>query len=144
MIMQKEIAEFIESNRIAAISCAARDSSPYIFHCFYAFDLKNKLFFFKSAHSTFHSSLLNDNPRTAGSILPEKVNLLALKGIQFTGVILGHDLPESINPAHFYHKKFPFAIAKPGKVWCSRLDKIKMTDNTRAFGAKLKWERTES
>jgi len=136
--MKKEISDFIKKNKIAAVSCAGLDVSPYVFHCFYAFDLKNKFLFFKSSPNSFHSSILNDNPKTAGSILPEKINLLALKGIQFTGIILNDG---DIDSEYFYHKKFPFAIAKPGKVWCIQLEMIKMTDNTRAFGTKLKWER---
>lgn len=139
--MEKEIADFIKQYKIAAISCSGLDASPYIFHCFYAFDLKNQLLFFKSSLGSFHSSLLAENSKIAGSVLPDKINLLALKGIQFTGTILYQDFPQNIIPERFYHKKFPFALAKPGKVWCIRLDMIKMTNNTRAFGAKLQWSR---
>lgn len=139
--MEKEIADFIKKHKIAAVSCAGADASPYIFHCFYAFDPKRQLLFFKSSPDSFHSSLLAENPKTAGSILPDKINLLSLKGIQFTGTILYTNFPADIDPEKFYHKKFPFAIAKPGKVWCISLDNVKMTDNTRVFGAKLRWER---
>lgn len=139
--MEKEIADFIKKYRIATISCAGLDASPYVFHSFYAFDLKNQLLIFKSSQNSFHASLLAENPKVAGSILPDRINLLALKGIQFTGRILYQDLPQNINPESFYHKKFPFAIAKPGKVWCIQVDMIKMTNNTPAFGSKLKWER---
>jgi uncharacterized protein YhbP (UPF0306 family) len=40
-------------------------------------------------------------------------------------------------------QKIPFALAKPGDVWCIQLEMIKMTDNTQVFGKKLMWNKAE-
>ena len=139
--MEKTISDFIKANRIASISCIDEENKPYCFHCFYAFDEKNHLLFFKSSISSLHSKLLTENSNIAGSILPEKHDFLALKGIQLTGRVLNEPDLMQINPEIFYHKVFPLAFAKPGKVWCIDLLKIKMSDNTNIFGKKLFWEK---
>ncbi|UEG49195.1 hypothetical protein LK994_11190 [Ferruginibacter lapsinanis] len=141
--MQEGIINFIKENKIATICCTDKDNTPYCFHCFYAFDERNHLLFFKSSSQTLHSTLLAENPIIAGSILPDKNELLSLKGIQLTGKVLYGGFPEYIKPETFYHKKFPFALAKPGDVWCIELTMVKMTDNTNIFGKKLKWEKYE-
>ncbi|MBC7913132.1 MAG: pyridoxamine 5'-phosphate oxidase family protein [Pyrinomonadaceae bacterium] len=141
--MKKEIIQFIKENKIASISCVDRDHKPYCFHCFYVFDEINNLLFFKSSLSTHHSKLLSNNPNIAGSILPDKMDFMALKGIQFTGTIIQSNFPHHINPELYYHKKLPLALAKPGHVWFAQLEMVKMSDNTNIFGKKLKWERSE-
>ena len=141
MNLDRTIEYFIKENKIASICCVDEQNKPHCFHCFYAFDEKNCLLFFKSSISSLHSKLFAENSNIAGSILPEKHNFLALKGIQLTGEILGEFSSRQINPDAFYHNKFPLALAKPGKVWCIELLKIKMTDNTNFFGKKLSWER---
>lgn len=141
--MQKGIIDFIKENKIATICCTDGDSTPHCFHCFYVLDEDNHLLFFKSSSQTKHSKLLANNPNIAGSILPDKIDLLSLKGIQFSGKIIYSEFPNNIKPDTFYHKKMPFALAKPGHVWCIELTKIKMTDNTKIFGKKLRWEKYE-
>ena len=141
--MKAEIINFIKENKVATICCTDGNSMPYCFQCFYAFDEKNYLLFFKSSLTTFHSKLMTENPAIAGTVQTEKVDLLTLKGIQFTGTTLEEVFPDNINPSHFYHKKFPFAIAKSGKVWCIKLEMVKMTDNTNILGKKLRWERSD-
>lgn len=137
--MQKEITNFIKENRIATICCIDDNNKPYCFHCFYAFDEKNHLLIFKSSSGSSHSQFLAENRNISGSILPEKPEFLAMKGIQLTGTILYKDLQGQINPAVYYHKKFPLALAKSGNVWCVELERVKMTDNTTIFGKKLNW-----
>lgn len=139
--MRKEITQFIKEHKIATICCTDSDNDPYCFHCFYAFDEKNYLLFFKSSLQTHHSKLLLKNPQIAGSILPEKIELMALKGIQLCGKVLYDGFPAHIVPDVYYHKKFPFALVKPGHVWCVELERIKMTDNTHVFGGKLNWDK---
>lgn len=139
--MEKKITDFIRENKIAAICCTDDDNIPYCFHCFYAFDEKNCLLFFKSSSQTFHSKLLSKNPQIAGSILPEKIEMIALKGVQLLGTVLYKGIPDQINPGAFYHKRFPLALVKPGDVWCIQLEMIKMTDNSLLFGKKLLWNK---
>ena len=140
--MKTEIVNFIKENKVATVCCTDESNAPYCFQCFYAFDDKNYLLFFKSSPSTLHGRLLANRPVVAGTVQTEKVELLTLKGIQFTGSVIEGDFPDNINPNSFYHKKFPFAIAKPGKVYCIKLEMVKMTDNTNILGKKVRWERT--
>ena len=139
--MKKEISDFIKGNKIASIACADSSGRPYCFHCFYVFDEVNCVLFFKSSLNTHHSKLLANNPYVAGSILPSRIDFLALKGVQFTGTIIKDTIPGNINPELFYHKKLPLSLAKPGHVWFLQLEMIKMSDSTNLFGKKLRWER---
>jgi uncharacterized protein YhbP (UPF0306 family) len=139
--MDKYIINFINENKIASICCNDEKNNPHCFHCFYAFDEKNYLLFFKSSISTLHSVLLSEGSIIAGSILPEKINYLALRGIQLRGRIICDISALKMDPDTFYHTKNPIALAKAGKVWCIELLKVKMSDNTRFFGSKLNWER---
>lgn len=140
--MDSEIIDFIKENKVAAFCCSDTHNKPYCFHSFYAFDEKKYRLLFKSSSQTFHSKILSQNPYIAGSILPGKIELLALKGIQLSGIILSSIESDGINPTSYYHKKFPFALAKPGDVWCIQLLEIKMTDNSHVFGKKYTWKRT--
>lgn len=136
------ITNFISANKIAAV-CCTDGNIPYCFHCFYVFDPDNFLLFFKSSDETWHSKLLAENAAVAGSILPQKLELLALKGIQFTGTVLYNGIPDQIKPETFYHKRLPLGLAKPGHVFCIQLESIKMTDNSLVFGKKLLWNITQ-
>ena len=139
--MKKRIADFIKDNKVLTLSCLDEHNKPYCFHCFYAFDEENYLLFFKSSTQAFHSSLLAQNPQVAGGILPDNIEYLALKGVQLTAKVLYNDIPCGIHADDFYHKKFPFALARPGHVWCLQLESVKMTDNTHVFGKKLIWNK---
>jgi len=97
-VTEKRIVDFIPGNKIVTICCTDGNNRPYCFHCFYAFDEKNCLLFFKSSSQTFHAKLLSKNANIAGSILTEKMELLALKGIQLTGTVLYNEIPGYINP----------------------------------------------
>ncbi|MGZ3971746.1 MAG: pyridoxamine 5'-phosphate oxidase family protein [Mucilaginibacter sp.] len=141
--MEKRIADFINENKTATICCTDGNNMPYCFHCFYAFDEVNGLLFFKSSADTYHIKLISVNGNIAGSILPEKQEFFALKGVQLTGSVLYGDIPGHHKPETFYHKRFPFALAMPGDVWCIQLEMVKMTDNSRVFGKKLIWKKDE-
>jgi len=143
MAYEKEISLFIKENKIASIACIDENNNPYCFNCFYVFDEMNFLLFFKSSLETYHSRSLSKRQNVAGSILPDKINLVALKGIQFTGTIITDNFPGNINPDSFFHKRLPLALVKPGHVWCIQLEMVKMTDNTNIFGKKLKWQKAE-
>jgi uncharacterized protein YhbP (UPF0306 family) len=138
--MEKELIKFIKENKIATIACSTLDGFPYCFHCFYVFDEENHLLFFKSSSGTHHVDLLKNNYHVAGSILPAKASSYILKGIQFTGSIISQSFPNDIDPEKIYHHKLPVALTKAGHVYCIRLERVKMTDNTNIFGKKLKWE----
>jgi len=75
----------------------------------------------------------------AGTIQQDKINPLAIKGIQFTGRILNPSTEACSDAETIYHKRFPFALTMPGEIWTLQPDTIKMTDNTLSFGKKLHW-----
>jgi uncharacterized protein len=98
------------------------------------------LLYFKSGSSAHHSQILLQNPVVAGTIQADKLNTLAIKGIQFNGRIL-HPKNELCSQADsVYHKRFPFALAMAGEIWTLQPEVIKMTDNTLSFGKKLHWQ----
>lgn len=139
--MKKELINFIIENRVATICCLDGSGKPYCFNCFYVFEPIEKLILFKSSEKTFHGQCLKMNAEISGTILPSKSNMLALKGLQFSGNMLYDDFPMETSPSKFYHQYNPLALAKEGAVWCIQLTKAKMTDSTRVFGEKLVWDR---
>jgi len=137
--MNERIADFITHQRVATVCCVDEENKPHCFSCFYAFDNERQLLYFKSGSSAHHSQILFQNSVVAGAIQQDKVNSLAIKGIQFTGRIL-HPKNELCSQAEsVYHKRFPFALAMPGEIWTLQPETIKMTDNTLSFGKKLHW-----
>jgi uncharacterized protein len=138
-VMNERIVDFITHQRVASVCCVDEENKPYCFSCFYAFDAERDLLYFKSGSSAHHSQILLQNPVVAGTIQADKLNTLAIKGIQFTGRIL-HPKNDLCSQAEsVYHKRFPFALAMPGEIWTLQPETIKMTDNTLSFGKKLHW-----
>lgn len=141
--MNKHIAEFIVKQTCASICCTDELGNPYCFSCFYVLNSGDGLLYFKSSAGSKHAGMLQQNPNIAGTILPDKLNKLMVKGIQFEGRMLKADHPLTIAaPAHYY-KKNPAALAIPGELWVIELLHIKMTDSTMGFGKKIIWERAE-
>jgi len=139
--METEMAQFISENKIATICCLDSENRPHCFNCFYAEDLKDHLLFFKSSGDTLHSRLLLESPYIAGTILPEKTEMLSLKGIQLTGTVLYPGNSGYINGNYIYHLRFPFAKMMPGEIWCIQLSTVKMTGSRNIFRKKLKWSK---
>ncbi len=138
--MDNLIIDFLEGQKLASICCIDEHGHPQCFTCFYAFDKKRKLLYFKTSVSTLHFGLLKNNPVVAGTIQADQFNPLALKGIQFTGKAFnGSDEPHK-GGGGFYHRKYPFALAVPGEMWTVHLDFIKLTDNSLGFGKKITWK----
>ena len=141
--MNERIVDFITHQRVATICCIDEDNCPYCFSCFYAFDIERELLYFKSSSDAHHSQIFKQNPIVAGTIQPDKLNPLAIKGIQFTGQML-HPKNEFCSKAEaIYHQRYPFALAMPGAMWTLQLETIKMTDNTLSIGKKLHWRLNE-
>ena len=138
--MDERIIEFIKAQKVASIACVDQQGNPYCFSCFFAFDDKKNLLYFKSSASAHHSQLLIQFASVAGTINPDKLNTLAIKGIQFTGVLLDKEDILCKHAGSAYHMEYPFALAMPGVVWTIQLLSVKYTDNTLGFGKKLTWE----
>jgi uncharacterized protein len=142
--MDERIVHFIDDQKVASVCCIDSEGRPYCFSCFYVFDKKKNLLYFKSSVNAHHTGLLIQNPDVAGAIQPDKLNPLAIKGIQFTGRILNAEDDLCSDATIVYHKRYPFALAMPGEVWTIQLQVIKMTDNTLRFGKKINWQLYET
>lgn len=140
--MNERIIEFIQQQTCATICCIAENGEPHCFSAFYALDARKALLHYKSSADTRHSRILSANAWVAGTILPDKLQKLAVQGIQFNGVLLPKEHKEAENAEFIYHKRYPFATAIEGDVRTLQLTEIKMTDGTLVFGEKIKWKRT--
>jgi uncharacterized protein len=141
--MNENIIKFIEKQKVATVCCVDDENNPYCFSCFYVFDKSAHYLYFKTSPSSHHSSLLEKNPAVAGTIQPDKLNPLAIKGIQFLGKILDADVVSLSTAKAFYHYRFPFAVVMPGDVKIIELIEIKMTDNSAGFGKKILWKKDD-
>lgn len=139
--MKDPIDTYISQQTAATICCIDEKGSPYCFSCFYAYDSKEHLLYYKSSGDTHHSILLLKNPQVAGTILPDKLQKLLVKGLQFEGTLLAGDDPLTQHAATQYYLKHPMAMAVPGTIWTIRIDNIKMTDSSLSFGKKIHWQR---
>lgn len=141
--MNKNIALFLEQQTCANICCVDEAYHPYCFSCYYAFQRETGILFFKSSSNSHHALLMKNNPHIAGTVLPDKLSKLLVKGIQFEGMVLDiHDILMKDALSH-YLKQHPLAIAIPGEIWGIQINSIKMTDSTLGFGKKITWNRME-
>lgn len=137
------ISLFLEKQTCASVCCIDEQGSPYCFSCFYVFNGGEGILYFKSSVSAHHSSILLKNSAVAGTVLPDKLNTLQVKGIQFEGEVLPADHLLAKKAAASYYKKNPAAVVIPGEIWTIRINHIKFTDNTLGFGTKISWYREE-
>lgn len=138
--MDSSIAEFIASCKVATI-CAMDGEQPYCFNCYYSFIEADALLIYKSSYATHHEKLIEQNPKVAGTIIPEQIDLTTLRGIQFEGIVLKDSYDIMMKASSAYYLKFPFAMAVPGKIYALAISKIKFTDNSKGFGFKQHWEK---
>lgn len=139
--MNDRIVKFIREQTCASVCCADLQGSPYCFSCVYAYDSEENFLYYKSSAGTRHSEILLHHPAVAGTILPDKLNMLHIKGIQFEGIVLPAGHPSAKNASARFHKKHPLALAQPGSIWTIQLNSIKFTDNSLGFGKKTTWDR---
>jgi len=139
--MKDPINDFILQQTAASICCIDTNCMPYCFSCFYAYDSKEHLLYYKSAKDTCHSIRLKDKLQVAGTILPDKLQKMLVKGIQFEGALISEEDPLARHAATQYYLKNPMAVAIPGFIWTIRIDNIKMTDSSLGFGKKITWSR---
>ena len=141
--MNDKILAFLKKQTAASICFVNEINEPCSFSCFYAFNSTENLLYFKSTASAYHSKILLQNPKVSGTIMPDKLNKLAIKGIQFTGVVLKESDPLCTDAFKIYHSKFPMALAIPGEVRTIQLNQLKMTDNVPGIFKKHSWQREE-
>ncbi len=141
--MNENITQFLQTQTCATICCMDEDNAPYCFSCFYAFNDYHGLLYFKSSADSNHSLMLKKNPFIAGTVLPDKLNKIIVKGIQFEGVVLDGADPLMEQALGHYLRRHPIAMAIPGEIWGIQINHIKMTDSTLGFGKKIAWYRDE-
>lgn len=141
--MEQRIQDFIREQHIATICCINQAHHPYCFNCMYVFNEVKGLLYFKSGSGTHHAKLIKENPMLSGTVLPDQINLLAVKGIQFSGHLLSGD--EDINKEAYriYHKRLPLAFVRPGEIFVVAIDAIKMMDSHHGIAKKYIWQRAE-
>lgn len=142
-VMNETIIHFLQQQTCATICCNDDQSNPYCFSCYYVFNPRNVLLYFKSSDGAHHSALLANNPLVAGTILPDKLNKLIVRGIQLQGEVLEQSHPMAKDASASYHKQNLMALAIKGNVITIRLNTLKMTDSRLGFGKKIAWERNE-
>lgn len=140
--MNEPINLFVEKQKCASICCVDGAGNPNCFSCFYAFNLREGLLYFKSSLDSFHMKILMLKSILSGTILPDKLHVLAVKGIQFRGILLPRQHRLTQDASKHYYKRYPIALAIPGEVWTIQLNSIKMTDSSKGFGKKIQWERS--
>lgn len=141
--MNENIIKFISQQTCATMCCVDAANRPYSFSCFYAFNEKEGLLYYKSSLETKHSQIILEHPFVAGTILPDKLNKLRIRGLQFEGEVLPITHPEAKEAATIYYKAHPLAVAINGEIWTIRISSIKYTDSSFGFGKKIKWIREE-
>lgn len=141
--MEKNIIQFINKQTCAGICCIDDQGKPYCFSCFYVFNSEEGLLYFKSSSNARHSAILLKNQWVAGTIQPDKLNVLLIKGIQFEGTVLPADHYFTKNVAGLYYKRYPAGLTVPGEIWVVQVERIKMTDSSFGFGKKIIWKRNK-
>ena len=139
----KRIWRFINECEVLTLATSYRDH-PYCTPCFYAFDETDQLLIFKSNDETKHVQDLLKNPTVAGSILPKKLTIGQVKGIQFTGMVKRVQQGLCTDPLKLeqtYYGRFPIARTVDGELWYITLETAKLTDSKLGFGKKLNWSR---
>ena len=139
--MITKIADFLENQTAASICCVNEINEPYSYSCFYVYNRKENLLYYKSSTTTYHSKIVLKNPKVAGTIMPDKLNKFFIKGVQFTGEVLAANHPLCKEAGSKYHFKMPMAAAIPGEVWTIQLNQLKMSLNNLGVVQKLSWQR---
>ncbi len=142
--IQQHIANFIAQQSLASICCMGPEGDLHCFTCYFAYNEKEQVLLFKTSDDSLHMQYLLQNPSLAGTILPDKLNKMISKGIQFNGRLLSTSHSQANDAARQYHRKYPFALTMKGTVYSIRLNRLKMTDNTFGIGTKLIWDRMHS
>ena len=131
--------KYLTDNKIATVCFVDENHKPYCINCFYAFDTQNYCLIMKSSKGTHHENMMKDSAAVSGTILPETIDTIQLKGMQFTGHLMSQEAIENLHLKSRYLKKFPMSLAIKGYIWAVKLEFLKHTDNTFGFGNKKIW-----
>ena len=140
---EEKIWAFIRQQTVLNLA-TTKDGVPWVASCFFALELGHKLLVFKSDKTSRHIEEALSNIEVAGSILPDKLKVGKVRGIQFQGEFQTDGGEILATAKEKYYKKYPYARAVPGDIWTIKLTYVKYTDNTLGFGKKLIWEAERS
>lgn len=138
--IQDNIKSFLHANKIATVCFVDDNNKPYCINCFYVFDEEHNILIFKSSAGSTHQGLIKPAAFISGTILPDSVDALNIKGIQFIGKLVDPKEIDTLKLSSKYMKKYPMSIAIVGYTWATKLDFLKFTDNTLGFGTKTVWK----
>ena len=137
---EKRIWSFINSQTVMNMATSS-EGIPWSASCFFALEKTHKLLVFKSDKESRHMREAVTQGIVAGTILPDKLKIGKVKGIQFQGKMLSDNGDILAAAQKKYYKKYPYAKVVPGDIWMIELSLAKLTDNTLGFGKKLIWKR---
>ena len=137
--MHETLINFLKEQTCATICCKDDAGNPYCFNCYYLFGKDNALLYFKTSKDSNHYLFLQNNPIIGGTILPDKLSKLVVKGVQLQGEILEQEHPLAKDASTLYHKKYPMGLAIKGEVFTVQIQTMKMTDSSLGFGKKISW-----
>ncbi len=138
------IETFLNGNKVASICFVTDKNVPYCITCFYYFDKSSLSLIFKSSKGTTHDAFIKKGTIISGTILPDKVDLINLKGTQFSAVLMSENEINEHGLKAKYTKKYIISSAMPGYIWAARLTFVKHTDNSLGFGSKTIWQSGKS
>lgn len=137
---EKKIWSFANDQTVLNLATSS-EGTPWCASCFFALEKTHKLLVFKSDDKSRHMQEAITQNLVAGTILPDKLKVGKVKGIQFQGSLLSDDGDILKAAQKKYYKKYPYAKVVPGDIWMIKLSLVKLTDNTLGFGKKLIWKR---
>lgn len=139
-LLPKNIIEFLGSNKLATVCFVDNEGNPYCINCFYYFDELNQALVFKSSNKATHHTFIQNRSGIAGTILPNSLDFLKLKGAQFRGKLVDEQQIKDFDLDSKYTKKHPMSMAISGYVWAVELNFVKFMDSTFGFGKDTVWE----
>ena len=129
---------FLSKMKLMSIAVLV-ENLPYASSAFYAYDKENKSLIFSGHEDSTHIKAIFTNRFVSGTVALDSKVVGQIRGVQFKGKIRSADEREE----NLYFKRFAMARAMKPEIFVIRLDWVKFTDNTIAFGKKYIWERKQ-
>ena len=137
--MDTSIIEFISEHHLLTLA-TSNNNIPYCCNVYYVFNQQTNSLIFASDGKTKHAQHFTENPKVAGTVALETLDIEKIQGIQLLGEVSELIGEEFQNAKKHYLKSFPYAEKMDPKLWEMKLTFIKMTHNKLGFGKKLVWE----
>lgn len=139
--LSNEIIAFLERNHVVSIAVCDADNGLWAASSFYVFDPRSVSLFILGHESTRHARTMLHNPRIAGTIAGQPLEIRDIQGVQFDGQARLLEGEDRGNALRSYAVKFPVAHQTTAGIWCLRMMSVKYTSNVVTFGNKLTWVR---